>query len=231
MKKSKYLKLMAKKVSESDAAGMSDAVVELQTAINDYAGIPDMPVSKTKWVLLEQVESNDYNPNSVAKQELKLLQLSILSDGYTQPVVTFWDTELEKYVIVDGFHRYFCAKHNKTIHKMCGGQVPIVVIDADINGRMASTVRHNRARGKHAVSGMSNLVFQMLEGGMTDSEICNELGMEAEEIVKLKHLTGFSKLFKDVKYRQAWETSRQMKVMQDYEGKGVDDECVADRKA
>ena len=95
--------------------------------------------------------------------------------------------------------------------------MPIVVIEKDINERMAATIRHNRARGEHSVGGMSNMVFKLLEGGWTDAEICEHLGMEAEEILKLKHITGFSKLFKDVKYRQAWETNRQIKVRLDYE--------------
>jgi DNA-directed RNA polymerase specialized sigma subunit len=99
---------------------------------------------------------------------------------------------------------------------MCGNQIPIVVIEKDINDRMASTVRHNRARGKHSVTGMSDMVFKMLDNGMTDIEICKELGMEAEELIRLKHLTGFSKLFANVEYRKAWETEKQLRIRKEY---------------
>jgi len=175
-----------------------------------------MPIDNVKWVNLNEIEANDYNPNSVAKTELKLLQTSILADGYTQPIVTFYDKLKSKYVIVDGFHRYTCCKINKDINKMCNNKIPIVVIKKDINDRMASTIRHNRARGKHSVTGMSDMVFKMLDNGMMDSEICKELGMEAEEIVRLKHLTGFSKLFEGVEYRRAWETDKQLRIRKDY---------------
>lgn len=175
------------------------------------------PVANVIWVPIEQVESNQYNPNSVATNEMKLLYLSIKSDGYTQPVVTVWDPEKNKYVIIDGFHRYTTMRLNKDIYDLNGGLLPIVVLKKDINERMASTVRHNRARGKHSVNGMSSMVFAMLENGKTDAEICNELGLEAEELVRLKHITGFSKLFKDVNYSRAWESEKQTKARKEYE--------------
>lgn len=161
------------------------------------------------------VSPNDYNPNSVARVEMKLLYTSILHDGYTQPVVTIWDNLREKYIIVDGFHRYFTAKTNPDILARNHGLLPIVVIQADINDRMASTVRHNRARGKHSISGMANMVFSMLDNGWEDAEICNELGMESEELVRLKHITGFSKLFSDTGYKRAWVTKQQAKIKAD----------------
>jgi hypothetical protein len=105
----------------------------------------------------------------------------------------------------------------KILSKRTGNRVPIVVIDKPLNDRMASTVRHNRARGKHAVDGMANLVFSMLEGGWTDAEVCNEIGLEAEEMVRLKYITGFAKLFQNVDYTKAWETARQIKLRMDYE--------------
>ncbi len=179
--------------------------------------IPADPVSSVKWVPVEQVIANDYNPNSVAKNEMHLLYISILHDGYTQPIVTVYDKEQDKYVIVDGFHRYLIPKTYKDIYKRTGGRVPIVVIDKPINDRMASTIRHNRARGKHAVDGMANLVFSLIEGGWSDSEVCNEIGLEAEEMVRLKYITGFAKLFENVEYSKAWETARQMKLRKDYE--------------
>lgn len=175
------------------------------------------PVSSVKWVPVEQVEPNDYNPNSVASKEMKLLHTSIKHDGYTQPVVTIWDDEKEKYIIVDGFHRYFICKTNEDIAETTGGCVPIVVIQKDINERMASTVRHNRARGSHSISGMSNMVFNMLDNGWEDAAICNHLGMEPEELLRLKHITGFSKLFEDAEYAKAWESRHQIKLRKQQE--------------
>lgn len=163
------------------------------------------------------VQANDYNPNSVATEEMKLLYLSIKEDGYTQPVVVIFDEKLKKFVIVDGFHRYSTMKNNPDIHEANDGRLPCVVLEKSINERMASTVRHNRARGKHSVAGMSHMIFEMLDGGMSDEDICKHLGMEAEELVRLKHITGFSKLFKNVEYNKSWVTEKQVKVRKDYE--------------
>ena len=177
----------------------------------------DHPVSSVQWVPLDRVEPNDYNPNSVASKEMKLLYTSIKHDGYTQPVVTIWDSEKDKYVIVDGFHRYFTALNNQDIQNATNGCIPIVVIEKDINERMAATVRHNRARGAHSVSGMSNMVFNMLENGWGDAEICNHLGMEPDELLRLKHITGFSKLFDDVEYSKAWVSKHQIRLKKQQE--------------
>ncbi len=178
--------------------------------------IPKQPISDVQWVSIDLVEPNDYNPNSVAGQEMKLLHTSIKHDGYTQPIVTIYDEEKERYVIVDGFHRYFTCKNNKDIFDATGGRVPIVVIKKDINERMAATVRHNRARGQHSVSGMSNMVFSMLDNGWKDEEICNHLGMEPDELLRLKHITGFSKLFADTEYNKAWVTKHQIRIKKEF---------------
>lgn len=168
------------------------------------------PIDNVMWVPIDKVQPNDYNPNNVAKVEMSLLYTSILHDGYTQPIVTIYDPAIDKYVIVDGFHRYYTCKMNKDIYDRNEGQVPIVVIDKDINDRMASTVRHNRARGKHSIAGMSTIVFKMLDNGWSDSAICKELGMEPEELVKLKYITGFAKLFENTEYKKAWTTKNQI---------------------
>ena len=128
-----------------------------------------------------------------------------------------YDDEKDMYVIVDGFHRYYTCKTNKDIYDRNKGYLPCVVIEKDINERMAATVRHNRARGEHSVSGMGNMVFEMLSNGWTDDEICNHLGMEPEEILKLKHITGFSKLFADKEFNKSWQTNRMIKIKKDYE--------------
>ncbi len=174
------------------------------------------PVDCVVWVPLEKVEPNDYNPNNVARTEMQLLLSSILHDGYTQPVVTIYDESREVYVIVDGFHRYYTMKSSKKLYERCGGLLPVVVIDKDVNDRMASTVRHNRARGRHSVDGMASMIFKMLDNGMLDSDICNELGMEPEELLRLKHVTGFSKLFDNTDYQKAWLTRSQIEQKRKY---------------
>lgn len=191
-------------------------LAEIRGLLADLSPLKQMPIDHVRWVPIDQVQANDYNPNSVARNEMRLLYVSISHDGYTQPVVTFWDEEIGKYIIVDGFHRYTIMRTNKDVYDSTGGLLPIVVIDKDINDRMASTVRHNRARGKHSVAGMGQIVFNMLTNGATDEEICAEVGLEAEELARLKYVTGFAKLFENAEYGQAWETDRQIKVRQDY---------------
>jgi ParB-like chromosome segregation protein Spo0J len=175
------------------------------------------PVGQVMWVDIDRVQANDYNPNSVAGAEMKLLYTSIKHDGYTQPVVTIYDEELDKFVIVDGFHRYFTCKSNQDIRDRNHGRLPIGVIEKDINERMAATVRHNRARGSHSVDGMANMVFSMLEQGWKDADICNHLGMEPEELLRLKHITGFSKLFENTEYKKAWVTKQQILIKKKYQ--------------
>jgi len=178
------------------------------------------PVSNVKWVPIEQVEANDYNPNIVAKNELRLLYISILHDGYTQPVVTIYDKDRDKYVIIDGFHRYLVMKYHDDIKARTNGLLPIVVLDKNINDRMASTIRHNRARGKHNIAGMANIVFRMLDGGWNDEAICSEIGLETDELIRLKYVTGFAKLFENTEYKKSWETRRMIQLKRDYTAPG-----------
>lgn len=180
------------------------------------------PVANVKWVPYEKVVANDYNPNAVAKNEMRLLYTSILHDGYTQPIVTIYDKEQDKYIIIDGFHRYLVFTTYKDIRDRTDGLVPVVALEKDINDRMASTIRHNRARGKHSVDGMGNMVFNLLENGWEDKQICDELGLEAEELLRLKHITGFSKLFENIEYKRSWETKRQLQIKKEYNDKNKD---------
>ena len=189
---------------------------EIAQWVFDNSPLNDQPIANIRWVPVEKVEANDYNPNSVAKTEMGLLYTSIKHDGYTQPVVTIYDETKDKYVIIDGFHRYTTMRMNADIKKWCKGLLPIVVLEKDINDRMASTVRHNRARGKHSVAGMGNMVLEMLDNGWCDADICKELGMEADELVRLKHVTGFSKLFEDVEYKKAWDMKNQLLAKKKY---------------
>lgn len=197
-----------------------EAKIDMIEAVKDYLhsiSPIQQPIDRVYWVPVEKVEANDYNPNSVAGKEMKLLYTSIKHDGYTQPVVTIWDEEKQKYIIVDGFHRYFTCKSNADIRERNKGRLPIVVIEKDINERMAATVRHNRARGAHSVDGMANMVFSMLEQGWDDAAICNHLGMEPEELLRLKHITGFSKLFENAEYKKAWVTKQQILIKKKFQ--------------
>lgn len=195
-----------------DEVDRFDRIHELREFLSELSHVRDHPVDLVRWVPIERVSPNDYNPNRVAPVEMNLLHTSISHDGYTQPIVTVYDPESDRYVIVDGFHRYYVCKMKEDVRSSTHGRVPIVVLDKPINDRMASTVRHNRARGKHQITGMANMVFEMLENGWKDEEICNELGMEAEELARLKHVTGFAKLFENAEYRRAWVGRRQVKL-------------------
>jgi ParB-like chromosome segregation protein Spo0J len=201
----------------NQAEDKAAALADLRAKLFDLSPFATQPIDHVRWVPIEKVRANDYNPNSVAKTEMRLLYTSIDHDGYTQPVVTIYDADNDEYVIVDGFHRYSIMRLNADIRERCGGMLPVVVIDKDVNDRMASTVRHNRARGKHSVAGMSNMVFEMLSNGWADADICNELGMEPEELLRLKHVTGFSKLFADAEYKRAWLTKNQILLKKQYE--------------
>lgn len=192
------------------------AIMEIKKVIAPLSNKKHNPVDNVIWVNYNQVEANNYNPNAVAKQEMKLLHTSIVHDGYTQPIVTIYDPEKNKYVIVDGFHRYATMVYSKDLQQLNDSMVPIVVIDKGINDRMASTIRHNRARGKHSIEGMSNIVLNMLKNNWTDEQICNELGLEPEELIRLKFITGYAKLYEDKEYSRAWETEHQIKVRRDY---------------
>jgi ParB-like chromosome segregation protein Spo0J len=200
-----------------DAEDKRAFIEEARDILHALSACKTQPIDRVRWVPVEKVFANDYNPNSVATNEMRLLHTSISHDGYTQPVVTIYDAEADRYVIVDGFHRYTIMRRYSDIRETTGGMLPIVVISKSIAERMASTVRHNRARGKHSVAGMANIVFGMLDNGVSDSEICKALGLESEELVRLKHVTGFSKLFENVDYKLAWETKRMLQLRKEYE--------------
>jgi len=158
------------------------------------------PCLNPQLVPIQKVVSNDYNPNFVASPEMLLLEHSIGEDGLTQPIVAFHDAEADVYIVVDGFHRFIILRD-----RFGCSHIPIVVIEKDIGDRMASTIRHNRARGKHRVDMMSVLVEKMLKLGWEDIDIAEHLGMEAEEVLRLKQMTGYAGLFKGQGYSRAWE--------------------------
>lgn len=155
-------------------------------------------------VPVEKIEPNDYNPNAVAPPEMKLLYESIKADGYTMPVVCYYDQGRDKYIIVDGFHRYRVMLDHPDIYKREKGMLPVSVIDKQLDERMASTIRHNRARGTHNVDLMSNIIKELHDLGRSDQWISKHLGMDEDEILRLKQITGLAELFRDVEFGQAW---------------------------
>ncbi len=162
------------------------------------------PVYNVIAVPIEKIKTNTYNPNRVAPPEMKLLYESIREDGYTMPIVCYYVKEKDTYVIVDGFHRYRVMLEHPDIYEREKGMLPVSVIDKSIDQRMASTVRHNRARGTHNVELMSSIVKELHELGRTDAWIAKHLGMDKDEILRLKQITGLAALFKDVKFGKAW---------------------------
>lgn len=165
----------------------------------------ESPVYNVKRVPVEKIHANAYNPNSVAPPEMKLLYKSILEDGYTMPIVCYAIPDTDEFEIVDGFHRYTIMKTHKDIYDREGGCLPVVVIDKDISNRMASTIRHNRARGTHSVELMTNIVAELTESGMSDAWIMKNIGMDAEELLRLKQLSGLASLFKNKDFSKSWK--------------------------
>lgn len=163
------------------------------------------PVYNIKAVPIEKVHANAYNPNSVATPEMKLLYDSIKEDGYTMPIVCYYIAETDTYEIVDGFHRYLTMKNHKDIYERENGCLPVSIIDKPLSERMASTIRHNRARGSHDVDLMSNIVGELHEMGKTDAWIMKHLGMDADEVLRLKQISGLAALFKDKDFSKSWE--------------------------
>ena len=155
-------------------------------------------------VPIEKIEPNNYNPNAVAPPEMKLLYDSIREDGYTMPLVCYYDARADKYIIVDGFHRYRVMLEYPDIYEREEGKLPVSVIDKPIDHRMASTIRHNRARGSHDVELMSNIIMELHEIGRGDEWIAHHLGMDKDEILRLKQITGLTSLFREVDFSRAW---------------------------
>ncbi len=177
------------------------------------------PVYNVIAVPLEKVIPNDYNPNVVAPPEMKLLYDSIREDGYTMPIVCYYDSDKDIYIIVDGFHRYRVMKEYPDIYEREGGRIPVSVIDKPLSGRMASTIRHNRARGSHDVDLMSNIIRDLHDVGRSDAWISKHLGMDKDEILRLKQITGLAALFRDINFGQAWRPGDE-ELDADYELQG-----------
>jgi ParB-like chromosome segregation protein Spo0J len=182
------------------------ALNEARAALHEVSPFRAEPVDLVEWVSGEAVTSNDYNPNSVAPAEMKLLEHSIVCDGYTQPIVSL--AEGDGFEVVDGFHRNRVGKESPAVRERVHGYLPIVRIKASQTGkpdRMASTVRHNRARGKHSVDGMSSIVLELTRRNWSEAKIAKELGMDADEVLRLKQITGLAEMFASREFSEAWE--------------------------
>lgn len=164
------------------------------------------PVYSVIAVPVEKIRANAYNPNAVAPPEMELLETSIWEDGYTMPVVCYYLPDEDVYEIVDGYHRYTTLKTSARIFEREGGKLPVVVIDKDESNRMASTIRHNRARGSHSIELMSNIVAELTRSGMSDAWILKHVGMDRDELLRLKQITGLADLFADKTFSEAWSS-------------------------
>lgn len=183
-----------------------DLINQMREIIHEHSPFKDEPVDYVKWVTNDRVQANDYNPNKVAPPEMQLLEVSIQNDGYTQPIVTFPQDEVIE--VVDGFHRSRVGKESMVVNQRVMGYLPVVSIRKerqDKKERIASTIRHNRARGKHQVSAMSEIVMELKNRNWSNKRIARELGMDEDEILRLCQISGLEDLFKDKDFSKAWE--------------------------
>ena len=196
-------------LSELNTLGLEEkveALNEIRVSLHSMSPFASEPVDLVEWVKADRVHANDYNPNSVAPPEMELLRLSIMADGYTQPIVT--NPEDDSLIVVDGFHRNRVGKECKDVKVRTHGYLPVVRIrdeQADRSNRMASTIRHNRARGKHRVEAMSEIVIELKRRNWSDEKICKELGMDRDEVLRLCQISGLSELFADQAFSNSWE--------------------------
>lgn len=183
-----------------------EEINKIKTSLHTISPMKNEPVDCVLWVKKESVIANDYNPNAVAPKEMDLLKISILSDGYTQPIVVFADSD--QYTVVDGFHRNRVGKECPEVSERIKGYLPITTIREDREDRgdrIAATIRHNRARGKHKIDAMSDIVIELKRRNWSDKKIGRELGMEPDEVLRLAQITGLAEMFKDREFSRAWE--------------------------
>jgi len=179
---------------------------EARRALHRVSPFAQEPVDCVLWVPADDVQANDYNPNAVAPPEMRLLEYSITADGYTQPIVAY--TEGEGFLVVDGFHRNRVGKECETVRERVHGYLPVTLINQDREDRgdrIAATIRHNRARGKHRVDAMSEIVIELSRRNWSEEKIGKELGMDPDEVLRLKQISGLAELFADEDFSEAWE--------------------------
>lgn len=182
---------------------------EFKIALHNISPFANEPVDCVIWVKNDSVYANDYNPNSVAPTEMELLRLSISEDGYTQPIVTFLEDSGRQ--VVDGFHRNRVGKECPDITARVNGYLPVVTINqnrTDKGDRMAATIRHNRARGKHKVEAMSDIVVELKRRNWSDEKIGKQLGMDPDEVLRLSQISGLAEMFADREFSEAWEVDK-----------------------
>jgi ParB-like chromosome segregation protein Spo0J len=184
-----------------------DIINEIKIALHEISPMRNEPVDCVLWVKNDNVKANDYNPNSVAPPEMELLRQSIMEDGYTQPIVSF--KEDSQITVIDGFHRNRVGKEVEEVRNRVYGRLPVVNINQWKQGRsdrMASTIRHNRARGSHNIELMSTIVSELVEMGKGDAWICKHVGMSKDELLRMKQITGLASLFVNKTFSNAWES-------------------------
>ncbi|NBN62759.1 IbrB-like domain-containing protein [Pannonibacter tanglangensis] len=184
-----------------------EALNTIRSMLHEVSPLRDHPVDLVLWVPAESVHANDYNPNAVAGPEFKLLARSIAADGYTQPVVS-WVRDDDERETVDGYHRGRVGRENAEVRRKTLGYLPVTTVNQARRGRadrMASTIRHNRARGTHSIELMSNIVADLVQSGMSDAWIAKNIGMDADELLRLKQITGIAALFANRDFSRAWE--------------------------
>jgi ParB-like chromosome segregation protein Spo0J len=199
-------KALCKQLATLDDDEKIAVLNEVRWLLHEVSPYKDEPVDCVLWVKGETVEGNPYNPNVVAPPEMKLLKRSILEDGYTQPIVT-WQTDGRREV-VDGFHRNRVGKEDKKVRQRMRGYLPVTTVNewrTDKGDRIAATIRHNRARGKHVVEGMSKIVIELARRNWSDKRIGKELGMDPDEVLRLKQISGLAEMFADAEFSEAWE--------------------------
>lgn len=198
-----------------DGGVLIATINELRATIHGYSPFASEPVDFVRWVPNGDVYANDYNPNSVAPPEMELLRLSIDADGFTQPIVSMPD-EGGRYEVIDGFHRHRVGKEMPAIQKRVKGYLPLVCIrqtQTDRSDRMASTIRHNRARGKHSVQAMSDIVIELKKRNWTNDKIAKNLGMDADEVLRLCQISGLAELFADQEFSQSWDVDGEVSAL------------------
>lgn len=193
------------------AAGIAELPLDEQVeALNDarrelakVSPFRSEPCDCIEWVQQKDVQANEYNPNHVATPEMRLLYESIKADGYTMPIVTY-NLGDGKREIVDGFHRNRIAREHADINKRVHGYLPVSTIDKPQDERIGSTIRHNRARGTHGIRPMADIVLELTRNGWSDEKICKKLGMELDEVIRLKQITGLKEAFMNHEFSKSW---------------------------
>lgn len=212
----KAIELLKELVSDLPETEKIECLNEIKRQMHSISPFQDEPVDCVVWVKSESLHANDYNPNSVATPEMELLAHSIAEDGYTQPIVA-WNTD-ESYEVVDGFHRNRVGKENEAVNRRVKGYLPITIIKesrTDRGDRIAATIRHNRARGKHAITSMSDIVVELKRRNWSDKKIGKELGMDPDEVLRLSQISGLAEMFSDVDFSEAWETENGVDEVQE----------------